>query len=199
MNSIRGSTTVEAAIIYPLVIMVLLALVFFIVGLYRQVDILTVVNLAAEEGALQIQSGISAGASSKVPLYTLPSANELKESLKKQGLADTPLLTKGGYLNDSSVVLENKFFYKKIIVSVEKSYATGVSFIDSILGSAEDGFTVYVKNESVVLDPAEFIRNVDMAADMTDKIPGMSGFKQKYNGLLEKIKNNITSFFSEEE
>ena len=34
---------------------------------------------------------------------------------------------------------------------------------------------------------------------MTDKIPGMSGFKQKYNGLLEKIKNNITSFFSEEE
>ena len=90
MNSIRGSTTVEAGIIYTLVIMVLLALVFFIVGLYRQVDILTVVNLAAEEGALQIQSGISAGASSKVPLYTLPSANELKESLKKQGLADTP-------------------------------------------------------------------------------------------------------------
>lgn len=191
MISEKGSITVEAAIVYPIVLLVLVTIIFFMIGLYRQVSILSVVNLSVEE-AIEIAKTENAS------LYGGLTADEIKECLKNKGARDDSLLILGNYLDDADVRLDKNMFYKKINVSIYKTYPTGISFVDSMLGDEENGFTIYAESESIMRDPAEFIRNVDMISDFASRIPVVANLQGKYRNNLESINSKITDAFSTE-
>jgi len=188
MRSEKGSITVEAAIIYPIVILVLVTLVFFMIGLYRQVSILSVVNLSVEETA-ELTNG------KDTPLYGMLTSDEIKDSLMNKGEEDTPLLLFGGYLDEALVRRKNNLFFQKINVSVYKSYPVGVSFIDALLGEDGKGFTIYAESEAIIRDPTEFIRNVDMVSDFASRIPSIYQLKTGYRQKLENINSKLVDVF----
>lgn len=191
MKNEKGSITIEAAIIYPIIFLVLMTLIYFMMGLYRQVSALAVADLSVEEAKVLAKEGDK--------LYGGLSRKNIKNQLKTKGEKDAPLLLIGGYLDDANVTVERNLFFQKIRVTVSKSYPTGVDFIDSMLGEPGKGFTVDVESGSKIMDQAEFIRNVDMMSDFAGRIPAVAKFKQSYNKKLDEISNKIKDYFKTDE
>ena len=200
----KGNITVEAAIIYPIVFLVLAALFFFMIGLFRQVYVQYVADLAAERGSQYMQQSavdmdtgyLDQKNISKTPLYFGKDSNASKNTITSfiASKLQNHILTKG-WVSTIDVSFNDYIIYKELNVKVNMSYPTRISMVDTLLGSKTEGFVVKSNAKAVISDPAEFIRNVDMTGDLVLQIPGMSNYPAKYSGFIKDIKTKINGYF----
>lgn len=219
----RGSITVEATIIFPVVLFCVAALIYASMILYQVAYIQSLADKASQRGAAMWIKP----AQDKYDVYmgrvTLSDIKERdpywrfvdgKYSDKLQKVEEYVKLQINAFsvLDPSSeavpgsptspakitpdavnvkVDLENFVIYKKLVVTIENKYKLPVGNMLKPFGLSEY-ITISAKSESVINEPAEFIRNTDLIIDTGKQIDRSTG--GKISGTIVSIMEKVSSF-----
>jgi hypothetical protein len=218
-KNIKGSLTIEAAVIVPTVLLCLIALIYICLIMYQQVYLQSVANTAAERGASAWSNPskdmfigqIKAEDFKNVSLYwrlaeVLPIGNASKAkkskveeyvrySLKKyslfgKGPDNKEVINSGESKLTATCDVDDCIIYKKVLVSVTEEYSIPLG--GSLLKAFgfNDKFTLKAEAQAVVNEPAEFIRNTDFVVDTIRELDTKGG------GTLTETWNKINGTFS---
>lgn len=191
-----GSFTLEAALIMPIVILVIIAAVFAGMVLCQQVLVQGCANRAAARGAeiwANAGANITTGAFSQYDatessLYWRIYDKDSDVKLEKiREYAQELLVSKTVFVpvdTSVNVSIGRKPLYKELVVKIICKYKLPVAGVGLLFGG--DG-NITVEAESVVQinDPPEFIRNTDFILDIGREIK--EAFPQ-----IDELKTNIT-------
>jgi len=204
----NGSTTIEAALIFPLIFLSIIALIYVSIFLYEQAYIKSLADRAAERGAAIWKNPKSDMTISLVklehfkendPYWRVSDSQEklkeekveqyLRNSLKEYSILQSR--DKKAPMNTTdiefSAKLKNYIVYKKLVVTVEKKFKLPIGDALTVFG-IDNTVVIQANSEALINEPAEFIRNTDFAIDMGKRINAATG-----NGL-EKIIDKVNSF-----
>jgi len=204
----NGSTTIEAALIFPLIFLSIIALIYVSIFLYEQAYIKSLADRAAERGAAIWKNPKSDMTISLVklehfkendPYWRVSDSQEklkeekveqyLRNSLKEYSILQSR--DKKAPMNTTdiefSAKLKNYIVYKKLVVTVEKKFKLPIEDALTVFG-IDNTVVIQANSEALINEPAEFIRNTDFAIDMGKRINAATG-----NGL-EKIIDKVNSF-----
>jgi len=213
----KGSTTVEAALIFPVIFLSIITLIYVSIFLYEKAYVKSLADRAAERGAAIWKNPESDMYISLVKLEHFKDNDpywklyDSKEKLKKKKIEsyignslnkysilqsrdkDAPMNTTDIEYN---VEVKNYIVYKKLSVTVKKNFKLPIGNMLSIFG-IENTVVIQAKSEALINDPADFIRNTDFAIDMGKRIDGLTGnnigkIRDKANSFLENIKNKFS-------
>ncbi len=200
----RGSATVEAAIIMPIFLILLVVMLMFAIFVYEKAAMRSVCNEVAAEGAAIWQRGSSYMADyysnqgqpsqetqDKVHIYSIYASyfsnlidieqskklELLKEYLTQEVVRHSFILTEKDVETD--VQLSSVIIHKKLVVSAKADY--NLPFYSD---------TSDVSAECVISWQTELVRTIDLAADMLDG--PMAGIKEKYGKVIEKLQELIS-------
>ena len=214
-NHEKGSMVVEASFIMPIVIVCIFVLIYMGLLLYQKAYIQAIADKTSERGAVlwnNAAKNMEIGAVKKnnldkSGLYRdlgfLDSNKNIKlESIKKfaeQRLGRFNILGKTGS-NDINIVkveLKDYFLYKKIVVTIRETYKIPIGSLLKIFGGG-DRYTIEVKSEAIIDQPAELIRNsdflIDIERELENENPGLKYLGEKSRGMVDGIKEKINSF-----
>lgn len=201
MGKWKGSTTVEAAIIMPIFLVMLVTMLMFAMFVYEKAAMRSVCNRVSAEAAAIWERGedymISyyangsappAETQEKVHIYQIYAnffssainlGHQSKSDIVSAQLAKE-IARHSFLLTESDVVVKaaatNVFIHKSLTVQAEATY--DLPFYTN---------TSKVSAESVIQGQTELIRTVDLAADLLLDGP-LSGLKNSYSGMIEKLK-----------
>lgn len=201
----NGSFTVEAAILMPIVILTIVALIYMCLLLYQQVCIQTVAEKAVQRGAAVWSSNHKDMYISKIskndmencdPYWRYLESGDQKQK-KVDKIKDYIKLQINRYnvLNSSTpsvITLEDDtdyLIYKKLKVTITQNYRLPIGRMLTSFGLKAD-FPVTVHTEAVVNEPTEFIRNTDFIID-TGKEIDRKIFKDKVGNFGDKMKEDF--------
>lgn len=208
LESKKGSTTIEAALIFPIIFLSIIALIFVCIFLYEQAYMKSLADRAAERGAAIWKNPQSDMTISLVklehfkdndPYWRIYDTNKSKKEEKieqylKKSLSQYSILQsrdKDAPMNTTDIEfsanLKNYIVYKKLVVTVKKKFKLPIGNILNVFG-IDNTITIYAESETVINEPAEFIRNADFAIDMGKRIDALTG------NNIEKIRDKVTSF-----
>lgn len=205
----RGSVTVEAAIVVPIVILSIVAVILAGLILYQRAVLQSVADKAARAGADTWESLSSDILTGKTPIGSLDDSGlywrffeadkgEKTARLKKYTEA---LLAKGNIIKpESSAVsadIKDFLIYKRLELTIENAYILPGGGVLRLFGS--DGkIRLKVTSFAVVDDPAELIRNTDFILDiekeLENKYPGLKKLGDKTRDIFSKLKDNLEQF-----
>ncbi|AEV68358.1 TadE/TadG family type IV pilus assembly protein [Acetivibrio clariflavus] len=217
LKSKKGSTTVEAALIIPIIFLSIITLIYVSIFLYEQAYIKSLADRAAERGAAIWKNPESDMYISLVKLehfkdndpywkvidYKEKSKKEKVENYIKNSLKQYSILQSGDKkvpMNTTDiqfdVEVKNYLVYKKLTVTVKKNFKLPIGNILSIFGIGNT-VSIQAKSEALINDPSEFIRNTDFAIDMGKRIDNLTGnnfekIKDKVNNFLDGIKSKFS-------
>lgn len=183
----RGSLTVEAAFVFPIVFFVLLAVIYMCFYQADKSNAGIIVHQAAEEQAVCMKEQIELGKEkdekslSKHKLfYFLQSTSDVENKRKEQvkELLSDKLMV--GTVENVSV----EAGYTKVTVSATVSMNIGISRIKEFFTGTplqyKTAITVPVHN------PSEFARIYDAMGEMLDDVKGFQKVKEKLRNISEK-------------
>lgn len=198
-----GRFTLEAAIIMPVVIFLVAAVVYFGMFLYQKVTVQACAEQAADTAAaswfsyagLISDDGLLSGS---IGLYRRIFDSSEDEKLKKAELTAERLLNKRGLLKPSAVRIlasvEQGFFTKKIAVSIKCCYPLPLLRAAGIFQVKRE-MTIEYEAVSVIKEPAELIRNTDfvieLEKDLEAEFPGIREFREKLTAKIKKVRECI--------
>lgn len=214
----KGSLVVEAAIVFPIVILAVFLVMYICYALYLQTHLQSIANETAEMGSSSWGSTLEFRESFKGDVsvdniknqglyWRISDANEdikcdimeayiYKKLVKSKKIIkdkNKPMeATKTNKDIHIEVDLKNYIIYKKVIVNVEKTITTPFDQVKNLFG-LKKGLTLNVQAESVIDDPTELIRNTDFATDMFEEVGG-SEKSNDIKNMMGKIKKFITDF-----
>jgi len=207
----KGSITVEASIVVPIVILSIMALIFIGFLLYQRSLLQVAADTAVEKGAAvwsrhaaDMSTGEITSAELKDQgLYWRIYDTDKDSALKKIENYETDLADKRTLLHskDSAVeaYIRDYVIYKRLEVTVENSYHIPLGSFLKIFG-AKDCFTIKVTAYSIIDDPTELIRNTDFIIDiekeLEDKNPGLKNLGDKTRGIFGDIKGKMSDFLN---
>ncbi|NLL06230.1 MAG: pilus assembly protein [Clostridiaceae bacterium] len=217
-KSEKGSTTIEAALIFPVIFLTIVSLVYVSVFLYEKAYIKSIANRAVERGAaiwknpetdMYISLVKPGDFKNNDPYWRLIDLNktakeEKVENYIKKHLDEYSILRsrdKKGPMNTTdiefSAELKNYLVYKKLIVTVDKKFELPLGNGLAFLG-INNTVKISAKSEAIVNEPAEFIRSTDLAIDMGKRIDALTGnhlekTMDKVNKFIDDIKGKVTS------
>ncbi|HOQ01203.1 MAG TPA: pilus assembly protein [Acetivibrio clariflavus] len=217
LKSKRGSTTVEAALIFPIVFLSIITLVYITIFLYEQAYLKSLADRAVERGAAIWKNPESDMYISLVKLEHFKDNDlywkvfDYKEESKKKkvenyignSLKQYSIFQSGDKKNPKNnvdiqfdVEVKNYLVYKKLTVTVKKNIKLPVGNILNIFG-LENTVSIQAKSEALINDPAEFIRNTDFAIDLVKRIDNLTGNNlekiiDKINNFLDGVKNKFS-------
>ncbi|MDI3477149.1 MAG: hypothetical protein PWQ59_674 [Thermoanaerobacterium sp.] len=176
----KGSLSVEASLVFPIVIFVMIAVIYICLLLYQNVLLQVVVDKAVERAAanmneMKIVKSLDTGEIHSEDLKYLELYRRFfhtvqeevikkyaQEELRKYNLLDT-------YSPEEIKVKEvNYIIYKKLTVEIRAKYKIPVDNIKKMLG-IDEGYTVKIMSSSSDKDPAELIRNTDFIMDFINE------------------------------
>lgn len=205
----RGSMTVEASIIVPLVILSIVALIYMGIVLYQQAQLRSAADMAAEAGAMVWSDAKADTGTGRVEMPDIGSGSlywrlvdaDREEKLKRITIYAENALRKGRLLNAAttkvSADIKDYVVYKKLEVAVENTYELPLGSLLRLFG-ASGRFSIKVKSESVIDEPVELIRNVDFAIDLEkeleDRFPELKNLREKTRDTLTGVKGKINEF-----
>lgn len=173
----RGSLTVEAAFVFPIVCFVLLAVIYMCFYQADKSSAGTIVHQAAEEQAVcmkeQVELGEEKSLSGHKLFYFLQSTTNAEN--KRKGQVEEQLLDKlmMGTVENVSV----KAGYTKVTVSATISMNIGISRIKEFFTGTPLQYRTSVTVP--VHDPAEFARIYDAMGEVLDDVKGLQKVKKK--------------------
>ncbi len=205
----RGSITVEASIIVPVIILSIITVIYLGFILYQRALLQSVADRAVQNGAASWENLSSDIATGKTGMDRLPDEGlywRLFEYKKQNKLAEIKkyardLLAGFNFLSpgssDVTVEIKDYVVYKRLKVTVENSYLLPLAGVVRLFGS--DGrLGIRAVSYAVVDDPAEFIRNTDLIinieGELENKYPGVKNLGDKAREVFVKIKENIDEF-----
>lgn len=208
LKSNKGSTTIEAALIFPVIFLTIITLIYVSVFLYEQAYVKSLADRAAERGAAIWKNPESDMYISLVklgdfkyndPYWRLIDLNKSSKEKKigeyiKKSLDEYSILRsrdKEGPMNTTdiefSAEVKNYIVYKKLTVTVDKKFKLPVGNGLAFLG-IDNTIKISAKSEALVNEPAEFIRSTDLAIDMGKRVDALTG------NHLEKTMDKVYKF-----
>ena len=215
MNNERGSFTVEAALVFSTVFFCLLALIYMSLLLYQQVRLQSVASMAAQRGALVWSNPARDMYITRLTQQNLAGGdlywriidtrqdekkNKISAFIKTQAGSRNALNSVNGEIQPPS--LEDYIIYKKLEVTVSKSYKIPVGNLLKAFGLSDE-FRLTATDSAVINEPAEFIRNTDFLIDTGKEIDRKLklNLAEKGAGILDTVKKALeklkTYFFKE--
>lgn len=203
----KGSLVVEAALVFPIVFLAVIAVIYICMLMYQRTYIQTLANLAADRGAAtwnNFTRDTTLGRTDKVNLDASGlywRLFDFNKTTKEHNLKDYIEKRLGAYSilgSDKQVSIQvvDYIAYKKLVISINDSYRIPVGSVLKIFGLG-DRYTISVKSEAVINEPVEFIRNTDFVLDMErefeDKYPGYGRLVHKIRDTMSSLKDKIVN------
>lgn len=235
MNSQKGAVLVEAAIYFPIVLCVVVAMLYL--GLFHMQESAlghiaeSAVLEAAREEAYPGYSvfGMNSGndtdfgwsgnapSKSEVESYYRSQHGSLGDLYREVGqifssifgdrgrthfnysakyAAATAGITmlSAGTIQDPEVTMENGFFSSTVRVSIKHTFQ--VPGVLRYLGIAEERYTLETVAIKRVINPGEFVRNVDLADDLVHFVLKKFGVEDQVNDLIAKTQKIINTILN---
>jgi hypothetical protein len=209
-RSNKGSMTIEAAIVFQVVFLTVIALLFFGLMLYQQSCIQTIAERSVQRGAEvwncpgkdMIMAQITKDRMKDVSLYWrifgMDSARSAKES-KIESYAEyyswnSSVLGRPINIETHVQMTEDYVVYKKIRVTVDAYYKNPAGSLLRAFGF-DDRIQLSAHADAVINEPVEFIRSTDFASDVVKEIDNKV-FKGKGQEAVTKVKDAFSNIFS---
>ncbi len=208
VNNFRGSITMEASIIVPLVVLCITAAIYMGLLLYQRSLIQSAAVAAAEAGAAAWPSGTFELDNSKPDMdsenyqlyrriFDSGSARRLEEiekyalSLSSRNDITAPIRT------EAEAVVKDYAVYRKLEVSITKYYSMPLGKMVRIFGGS-DNITINVKAVSTINEPVELIRSTDLIIDiekrLEEKFPALKDLGDKTRDKMNELKGKLVEF-----
>lgn len=182
----RGSLTVEAAFIFPIVFFVVLALCFFAFYMCERVKLQAVVNTMVQEQAICVKDNTVLGKKrdyatilDKGVFYYLSDLSDKKSALNKQLQSKAKEILIIGTVNK----VESKVSHTKVEATVTVNVNIGVSQVKEYLTGTPLQYQITAN--APVHNPAEFTRGYMVIGETVDGVKGMDTIKQKLKEFLK--------------
>lgn len=205
----KGSITVEAAIIVPVIILCIAAAVYFGMLLQQKAAIQAAAENAAEAGALAWASGNDmpltgkpvCEAGKKLDLYRRLFDSDRENRLRNIEKYADELAERNELIRpvDTFVTAEIKdyIFYKKLEVNISRSYKNPLGGLFGLFGGSRL-IGMSATAVSTVDEPAELIRTTDFILDVEKKLenrfPDLKNLGDKTRSTMNEMKNKLSKF-----
>ncbi|HHV96511.1 MAG TPA: pilus assembly protein [Clostridiaceae bacterium] len=200
-NSVKGSFTLEAAIIFPLVLIIIAGIFYVTYLLYIKTVIQSVVDLSVRRGIKvwdNLYKEVSTGKIQKInsDLYwdIFDINREKKEDRLKTWLKS--VFDKQKLLHDIdmdiNVWLRNCLLYKQLNSEVIAYYKTPIS------SSVKEYLEISGNSKAILNHPPDFIRNIDFIVELEialeQKYKSFGEFMDRIRRVMEEITQQIERF-----
>lgn len=206
-KSNRGSVTVEAAMVVPVVILGVVVLLYILLLMFQSCILQVTANYTAERaaslyynsGAQFATGGISPADISELDIYRRwRTGLQQKEALQGEAarrLRENSIL-KSSFI---SVDIDEKGMpmTRSISVQLKTGYHNPLGSFLRIWGLG-DKIELMAEAEATVKDPAEFIRNTDFIIETAAEIPVLKEFSGQWQQIVSKIIEYINRITKEQ-
>lgn len=202
----KGSITVEAALIVPIVIIALMTVLYIVLLIFQTCIMqITADNTAERAAAVYFSCGsyvdgsISKAEISDLGLYRRWSLNpimqqgDLKSYALRQLQANSILKSKNPYLD---IYQRGSIISRRLEVVLSADYENPLGSLTALWG-LDRKIKLRVMAQAVVDDPAEFIRNTDFIMEAASKVPVISQFEEKWQEIINRIIEYVNRFAKE--
>lgn len=191
MRRVKGSFTLEAAIVISSILIILCAVFYAFMLLYQNAVISYSASYAASEGAKSWVKNRDGDRYWRLKEFrTITSGTEIGEikSIAEDCLKKGVIAGEG---NNVNVAFENSFGMRKIIVEVSQDLNVPFQGIAKYFNNGEK-LQLKAKASANIAEPTEYIRNIDYGVEWVSTISDWIGEKlgKKFQGntAVEKIK-----------
>lgn len=204
-SSQKGSSTVEAAIIFPVILLSIAAVMYICILLYQKAYIQSVVDMTVERGCAtwnNPEKDTAIGSIDKMHLKSGglywrlfdPKKPEKARTLKRYIQDKISAFNLLGSSNKVDISIEDHVLYKKLIVRVDSEYRIPAGKALGIFGLNEY-YKTSAESEGVVNEPVEFIRNTDFILDVEKELekdhPGYGKVVEGIRGVMSNVEKKI--------
>lgn len=199
----KGSITVEAAVIVPIVIIAVMVVLHIVLLIFQSCIMYVAANKISERAAAVWQKpniAFETGKTTKsdieeLELYRRWNFNNSADKRELQEYA-IDMLRSASILKSEDIkvdiLYQNTIVSQKITVKLSASYTNPLGGLTGAWGLG--GRTqLNAQSQSVVDDPVEFIRNSDFILETASKVPLISEFESKWNEIVNKIVEYVNS------
>lgn len=208
---IKGSITMEASIIVPILVLSISAVVYMGLLLYQRSLVQSAAEMAAEAGAAAWASGVLELSTGKP---TSDSFNEIKlyrrlfdgdREARLESIENYAMLisTRNELLSptESAVeaVLKDYVVCRKLEVKIDKYYNLPLGKFLKIFGGSGT-VAICVKAASSIDEPVELVRTTDFILDMEKKLeksnPDIKNLGEKTRNAMNEMKGKLEEFIN---
>lgn len=214
-----GSMTVEASLMFPIIILAIVVVIYICILLYQYAYLQSVANHVAERGAscwnniakmeidtdnYRLKTGELKYSEEllEADLYWTNKSEKIKKlkiytihKLKKRNIlkSEVSKLNIDDVTNTKGKVdiwIKDYIVYKELNVIINDSYKIPLGSSFKIFG-VNNKYNINVHSKAVINEPLEFIRNTDFIIDTLNEYEGTSEIINKFKETMEEIKDNI--------
>lgn len=192
LKMVKGSYTIEAALIFPTILFIITSLIYLGFYLHDQDKLEAILDEYLIKGRdfIQYEADMQTGVINYDKYYKRGLLYSLEDNLKEK---------EQKICNDIQLQLTNGLFIAKVnSINVEASHThinlqikaeMGLPFIGLMPLFAESGTSITAQNKVPIENNAEFIRIFDIFFSVADKIPVLSETLKKLQEILNKFSN----------
>ncbi|QHQ60242.1 hypothetical protein Ana3638_05160 [Anaerocolumna sedimenticola] len=192
LKMVKGSYTIEAALIFPTILFIITSLIYLGFYLHDQDKLEAILDEYLIKGRdfIQYEADMQTGVINYDKYYKRGLLYSLEDNLKEK---------EQKICNDIQLQLTNGLFIAKVnSINVEASHThinlqikaeMGLPFIGLMPLFAESGTSITAQNKVPIENNAEFIRIFDIFFSVADKIPVLSESLKKLQEILNKFSN----------
>lgn len=194
MKNSKGSFTVEAAMVFSVVFLMVTVLVYVFIIMYQYVTIQSIANEVATKGAYYYvnQNGEDYGSYKIDQLYWR--VNDTKKDQKNSAIVDyvKKFLNQSVFPTENNVYANthNELLFKRLEIDIEEQYPLPVGSLFDIFGLSPI-LSLKARSNSPLDDNAEFMRNMDTVTDIQNCILNGDnkwiGKDSKVGDILDKL------------
>jgi len=205
----RGSITVEASLVFPLVVLIVFGVMYISMLLYQQSYAQAVADSAACYGAAAFNNsgrdietcGLLQKDLSRDGIYWRLYDSKKRQKQDKTGGYVDRHLDEYNILNgiqSVDVEIQDMVVYKKLRVNIECRHRIPIGRLLKLVGMSEY-YTIHTEAEAVLNDQAEFIRNTDFIIDLEKELengnPEVKKLGDNVRGIIKKIQGKAIDIF----
>lgn len=205
----KGSITVEASIIVPLVILSIASAIYIGLLLYQRALLQSAAEMACEAGAAAFSSGIKdlgAGKPLKTDFERYSLYRRLFDSEKEARLHlveeyALSAATRNELVRPVAIDAEAEFndyaVYRKLEVKISSCYNLPLGNFLRLFGGSGT-YSINVKAVSTIDEPEELIRTTDFIIDLEkkleEKFPGIKNLGEQSRNAINEVKQRLEKF-----
>ncbi len=210
-RKIKGSFTVEASIIVPIMILSIAAVIYTGLLLYQRTIIQSAAESAAADGAAAWSSGmgrigtgkVSGNSFDKIKLYRRIYDRDKEQRLEIIRSHAEALAVRGELLKPVETVIQAQItdyaVCRKLEVTITKSYILPLGGFLKIFGGSKE-IVISVKASSMLDEPVELIRNTDFVLDLERQLeennPDIKNMGDKTRNAMNNLKTRLEKFLN---
>jgi hypothetical protein len=171
-SRLKGSMTVEAAMVFPIVIIILIGIISYGVYIHDKVCLQTIANRTVQK-------------------YSMKNIKEKQIENDVDKLINKLLITNKGN-SKVEVNINNKIVYSTLHIKISKNYNHILSLSNLLsFNKAKKKTNIVVASKTKIKNSTKTLKNIDFINDISDNIIIANKYKSNYDRLLNKIAETI--------